>query len=338
MSDPIIRTRNLSRVFERRQRSSGLLAMVKTLSSPTQKIPAVDGVSITVNTGEMVGLIGQNGAGKSTTIKMLTGILVPSSGDVSVLGLAPAQQRKHLARQIGVVFGQRTQLWWDLPLRDSLDLLRHMYRVPEARFRENQTTAREVLGLDAFLDTPVRQLSLGQRMRGDLAAAMLHDPPLLVLDEPTIGLDLLAKDRIRAFLRHLNETQRTTMLLTTHDLGDIEHLCDRVIVIDHGRVRFDGTADALGATANQEIEIVATFSREPRPFSPLPESITLESLGEFRYLARFSRNAWSTGSALRWLTTVGELEDVNVKPQTLEQVIREMYSGTTTPSPARLVN
>jgi ABC-2 type transport system ATP-binding protein len=330
-TEPIIRVERLCRTFERRTLRSGLFGMVRSLASRDHEtIAAVDDVSFAIAPGEMVGYIGQNGAGKSTTIKMLTGILVPSDGTVEVLGLDPSRQRKRLARRIGVVFGQRTQLWWDLPLRDSLELLRHMYRVPEARFRDNLDIAREVLDLDPFMDTPVRQLSLGQRMRGDLAAAILHDPALLVLDEPTIGLDLLAKDHIRAFLRRYNAERGVTMLLTTHDLGDIEQLCDRVIVIDHGRVQFDGAADALRAQFSDTIDVEAEFAEPPKlEAAQLPGSVRLDPDGDLRWRLRFDASEWTTGGAVRWLTTRGDVRDITIREISLEHVIREMYRGAT---------
>jgi ABC-2 type transport system ATP-binding protein len=246
---------------------------------------------------------------------------------VEVLGLDPARQRKRLARRIGVVFGQRTQLWWDLPLRDSLELLRHMYRVPEPRFRENLGIAREVLDLDAFLDTPVRQLSLGQRMRGDLAAAILHDPALLVLDEPTIGLDLLAKDHIRAFLRRYNAERGATMLLTTHDLGDIEQLCDRVIVIDRGRLQFDGSASALRARFADQITVTADFAALPALDGGRPGGVEIDPVSDLRWKFSFDASSWTAGAAVRWLTTVAELRDIAIEDVSLEHVIRQMYRG-----------
>ena len=208
-------------------------------------VEAVAGVTFGVEAGEMVGYIGPNGAGKSTTIKMLTGILVPSSGRVLVAGFEPSRQRVELAKRIGVMFGQRIQLWWDLPLRDSFELLRHIYRVPEGRYRENLDEFVGLLALEPLLEIPVRQLSLGQRVRGELAAAMLHGPELVFLDEPTIGLDIVAKQAVREFLTRINSERGVTVLLTTHDLDDIERLCSRLIVIDHGRVIADGTADEL---------------------------------------------------------------------------------------------
>ncbi|WP_433442787.1 ABC transporter ATP-binding protein [Nonomuraea sp. CA-141351] len=212
-------------------------------------VHAVRDLSFTVSPGEFVGYLGPNGAGKSTTIKMLCGILTPTSGRVRVAGLDPSRRRTTLARRIGVVFGQRTTLWWDLPLGDSFELIRHLYKVDRAAFRSRLGELTETLDLGEFIRTPVRQLSLGQRMRGDLAAALLHAPDVLVLDEPTIGLDVVSKASIRAFLQRLNAERGTTVLLTTHDLGDIERLCRRVMLIDHGRLAFDGTLDDLMATA-----------------------------------------------------------------------------------------
>src|SRR5947207_11979833 len=199
-----------------------------------EAVHAVAGISFTVGAGEMVGYIGPNGAGKSTTIKMLTGILVPSGGHIMIDGRVPYQQRVEHVRRIGVVFGQRTQLWWDLPTIESFELLRYIYRIPEQRWRTNLDEFTALLELGPFLDTPVRQLSLGQRMRADLAAALLHEPAILFLDEPTIGLDVIARERIRQFLTHINRERAVTIILTTHDLEDIERLCPRVVLIDHG--------------------------------------------------------------------------------------------------------
>ncbi|MGV9310141.1 ABC transporter ATP-binding protein [Nonomuraea sp. NPDC003727] len=222
-------------------------------------VHAVRELSFTVAPGEFVGCLGPNGAGKSTTIKMLCGILTPTSGTVRVAGLDPSRRRTVLARRIGVVFGQRTTLWWDLPLRDSFELIRLLYKVDRRDFAERLDELVETLDLAAFLRTPVRQLSLGQRMRGDLTAALLHAPDVLVLDEPTIGLDVVSKNSIRSFLLRVNAERGTTVLLTTHDLGDVERLCRRVMLIDHGRLAFDGSLDDLMATAPDEtIEEVVT--------------------------------------------------------------------------------
>ena len=243
---PIIVADELVKEFRLPKRYGGLLGGVRTLFTPSYMVKrAVDGVSFTVAEGELVGYLGPNGAGKSTTIKMLTGILVPTSGRLEVAGLVPWQHREENARRIGVVFGQRSQLWWDLPLIDSLRLIGKLYRVPPAQYRRNLDRFTELLGLGQFLQTPVRQLSLGQRMRGDLAAAMLYEPPLLYLDEPTVGLDVLAKERMRSFIAEVNRENGTTIILTTHDLADVEKLCRRIIFIDQGRVLYDGPVQRL---------------------------------------------------------------------------------------------
>src|SRR5437868_11156531 len=244
--ETMIEANGLSKSFRIARRRPGLLAGLRSVVDPQVRVvEAVQALSLRIERGEMIGLIGPNGAGKSTTIKMLTGILMPSAGLVRVAGLDPQRQRRELAGRIGVVFGQRSQLWWDLPLIDSLRLLRYLYQVPEERHAANLGRLRHLLQLDEFLQTPVRQLSLGQRMRGDLAAAMLHDPPVIFLDEPTIGLDVVAKERIREFLLAANRERDVTILLTTHDLGDIEKLCRRVMIIDHGRLLYNGPLEEI---------------------------------------------------------------------------------------------
>ncbi|HET6380164.1 MAG TPA: ATP-binding cassette domain-containing protein [candidate division Zixibacteria bacterium] len=216
---------------------------------------AVDDVSFSIDAGELVGYLGPNGAGKSTTIKMLTGILEPTSGEAEVAGVVPWRDRQANALNIGVVFGQRSQLWWDLPLIESFELVAQMYHVEPDRYRRNLGRFREILALDEFIDTPVRQLSLGQRMRGELTAALLHDPPVVYLDEPTVGLYVVANER-RTFIADINRERGTTVVLTTHDLADVERLCRRVILIDHGRVLFDGSVDRLKATYAPQRELV----------------------------------------------------------------------------------
>ncbi|MEV0582856.1 ATP-binding cassette domain-containing protein [Nonomuraea sp. NPDC050310] len=242
----MIRVEGLTKVFRRPRTFSGPFGTVRTLfTREYEEKTAVDGVGFELDRGEVVGYLGPNGAGKSTTIKVLTGILTPTSGTVEVDGLIPWRDRAANARNVGVVFGQRSQLWWDLPLIESLRLVGSLYDVPAPRFESSLRKLRDLLGLDPFLDTPVRQLSLGQRMRGDLAAAVLYEPPLLYLDEPTVGLDVLAKEAVREFVTETNRTGDTTVILTTHDLADVEALCRRIILIDHGKVIFDGAIEAL---------------------------------------------------------------------------------------------
>ncbi len=245
----------VGRTFTIRRRRPG------RLRRESRVVEAVRELSFRIGPGEFVGYLGPNGAGKSTTIKMLIGILTPTTGRIRVAGLDPSRRRTTLARNLGVVFGQRTTLWWDLPLRDSFELTRLLYKVDRERFRRRLGELRERLDLGDFIDTPVRQLSLGQRVRGDMAAALLHDPSVLVLDEPTIGLDVVSKAAVREFLREVNAEQRTTVLLTTHDLGDIERLCRRVMLIDHGRLGFDGTVDELRATVPGESSIEDVVAR-----------------------------------------------------------------------------
>ncbi|WP_461010750.1 ABC transporter ATP-binding protein [Streptomyces capparidis] len=239
---------DLVKEFRRPKVPDGAFAGLRSLFTRQQTVQrAVDGVSFSVEAGEVVGYLGPNGAGKSTTVKMLTGILVPTSGRVTVAGVTPWQARERNAKQIGVVFGQRSQLWWDLPLRESLVLISKLYDMPQARYAAQLDRFTELLDLGPFLDTPVRQLSLGQRMRGDLAAAMLYAPRILYLDEPTVGLDVVAKDRIRRFVAELNRTSGTTVILTTHDLDDVEQLCERIVMIDRGKVVYDGGVPELKA-------------------------------------------------------------------------------------------
>ncbi|REF37639.1 ABC-2 type transport system ATP-binding protein [Thermasporomyces composti] len=245
---PLIRVRDLRKEFRRPKRHHGFLGGLRTLVTRQYTVTqAVAGVSFDIAEGELVGYLGPNGAGKSTTIKMLTGILVPTSGTVEVAGVTPWRERERNARQIGVVFGQRSQLWWDLPLIDSFKLIGKLYDIPRETYHANLERFTELLGMADFLDTPVRQLSLGQRMRGDLAAAMLYNPRILYLDEPTIGLDVVAKERMRSFVAELNRQDRTTVILTTHDLDDVERLCSRIVLIDRGRVLYDGDVAALKA-------------------------------------------------------------------------------------------
>jgi len=248
VTDPIISVDQLTKTFRSPKRQGGRLGALRTLFTREYTVTsAVNGISFSVESGELIGYIGLNGAGKSTTIKMLTGILVPTSGELQVAGVVPWQRREENALNIGVVFGQRSQLWWDLPLIESFDLVAKMYRVAPDRYRRDLGRFRELLDLDEYIDTPVRQLSLGQRMRGDLTAALLHDPRIVYLDEPTVGLDVVAKERIRSFIEEINRDRGTTVILTTHDLVDVERLCRRIILIDQGQVLYDGTVERLTA-------------------------------------------------------------------------------------------
>jgi ABC-2 type transport system ATP-binding protein len=313
----VIEVSDVTRTFVVR-RKSGRLART------TSTVTAVERLSFSVEPGEMVGYIGPNGAGKSTTIKMLTGILVPSGGRISVAGLTPSRQRTELARRIGVVFGQRTTLWWDLPLRDSYDLLRRIYRVPDGRFRENLAAFTDLLDLGPLLDTPVRQLSLGQRMRGDIAAALLHDPEVVYLDEPTIGLDVVSKASLRDFLRTTNRERGVTVLLTTHDLDDIEQLATRVMVIDHGRLVFDGAQAALHNVAGARRMLVIDLVEPAEPLD-IAGALTERVEGPRQWLS-FPAEA-SAAPIITAVTSSYRIADLSILEPSIEDVITRIYTG-----------
>ncbi|MFD3353831.1 ABC transporter ATP-binding protein [Streptomyces fradiae] len=306
------------------EKSFDVRRRVGLLRRERRRVRAVDGLTFRVARGEMVGYIGPNGAGKSTTVKMLTGILTPSGGTLRVAGIDPARERTRLAHRIGVVFGQRTTLWWDLPLRDSYRLMHRMYRVPDARFRENLDRCVELLDLADLLEVPVRQLSLGQRMRGDIAAALLHDPDVLYLDEPTIGLDVVSKAKVREFLRDLNAERGTTVLLTTHDLTDIEQLCSRVMVIDHGRLVYDGSLGGLHEAGAGERTLVVDLERELPPVE-VPGTRVVRVEGPRQWLA-FPASA-SAAPLVAAVAAAYPLVDLSVREPDIEAVIARMYAG-----------
>lgn len=321
---PIVVADELTKVFLVRRRARQGRG-VRRLVRERARTVAVDRVSFEIESGSVVGYIGPNGAGKSTTIKMLTGILVPSAGRGLVCGLDPVRDRKRLAGRIGVVFGQRTQLWWDLPLRESFELLRHVYRVEEKRHRANLSRFVELLDLSPLLEVPVRQLSLGQRMRGDLAAALLHDPEVVLLDEPTIGLDVVAKDRIRTFVREIVRDAGTTVLLTTHDMDDIERLSDRVLVIDHGRLIYDGDMQGVRRAYGGETVLVADLE-EPGP--PLQVSgARVARIDGPRQWLHFRRDEVSAAAVVAQVAAQARLKDLSLEEPAIEDVVRRIYLG-----------
>ncbi len=286
-------------------------------------VDAVSDVSFTIGRGEMVGYIGPNGAGKSTTIKMITGILTPTSGQATVLGLTPTAQRRLLARRIGVVFGNRSQLWYDLPLRDSFDLLHHLYRTDRDRHDHNVAQFVDRLDLGPLLETPVRQLSLGQRMRGEVTAALLHDPALVVLDEPTIGLDVVSKYAVREFLREVNRERDTTVLLTTHDLDDIEQLCPRMMIIDHGRVLLDGPVADFKSEHGTERTVVVDLTRAREPLA-VPNATVIRVEGPRQWL-RFDRRATTAADVIAAVTAAAPVRDLAIEEPDIEELIHRLY-------------
>ena len=315
---PVITATDLGKTFKVRRRAGRLRRRV-------EQVVAVTDLSFGIEPGEMVGYIGPNGAGKSTTIKMLTGILVPSHGEVRVNGLDPSRRRTEVARNVGVVFGQRTQLWWDLPLVDSFDLLRRVYRVNDVAYRATLDELVELLDLKELLEVPVRQLSLGQRMRGDIAAALLHDPAILYLDEPTIGLDVVSKARVREFLAKRNAERGTTVLLTTHDLDDIEHLCKRVMIIDHGRLLFDGGLVEVIERLGEERALVVDLAVEAPPLS-IPGARVVSVEGARQRLA-FKRSETSAASVIAAVAAAAEIVELTIEEPDIESAIRRLYES-----------
>ncbi len=316
------------RTFERRE---GLLGALKDLFHRNYRsLRAVDRISFEIRPGEMVGYIGPNGAGKSTTIKMLTGILVPTAGSVYSNGFVPWKHRTDYTKTIGAVFGQRTQLWWDIAVVESFQLLKKIYDVPGAAFRERMKHFDDILELGRYLHTPVRKLSLGQRMRCDVAAALIHNPPLVFLDEPTIGLDIVAKENIRTFLHEVNQQYGTTMLLTTHDLSDIEELCARLMIIDHGRLLFDGGLNELKDRLWRECAIKVELKDGDQ--LPALEALSIpdvvrEPVNELTHRLRFPRDAWSTPEIIRQVVNAVEVRDIAIEEQSIEGVVKRIYLG-----------
>jgi ABC-2 type transport system ATP-binding protein len=345
---PVITARRLTKTFwVARHRTGALGALRGLLDRSGRAVEAVADISFDVQPGEIVAYVGPNGAGKSTTIKMLTGILVPSSGEAIFAGFVPWRERKALAHRIGVVFGQRTQLWWDLPLIESLALLRYVYRVPAERFEANLDRFRELLELDGFLDTPVRQLSLGQRMRGDLTAALLHDPAILYLDEPTIGLDVVAKARVREFLLQINQERAVTILLTTHDLSDVEFLCRRMIIIDHGHLIYDGTIEDIRDRFGGHRTLVVDLEPDsatgiealaPRCLGGLPDPVTIVKSDGPRHWLRFDRHLISAADVIAAVTAQCRVRDISIEEPAIEDIVRGIYQhglDAATPTPVR---
>jgi ABC-2 type transport system ATP-binding protein len=331
-SIPIIQAAHLGKTFRTLRRKSGFVGAIQNLfSTDYEEIKAANDISFDIAPGELVGYLGPNGAGKSTTIKILTGILHPTTGQVVVDGLVPQRERARNSKKIGVVFGQRTQLIWDIPPGDSFELMRKMYAIPEARYKANLQEFIEMLELDQFMARPVRQLSLGQRMRCELAAALLHDPKIVFLDEPTIGLDVVAKERIREFILRVNQERETTIILTTHDITDIERLCRRVIIIDKGHLIYDG---ALA-------DIKRQFGRLRRVVFSVADHTTLDTLSESlaqvgNGLQTQTRNDGSVAVSFdpqqvpaitltRHIVNNYPVSDLAVEEVDLETIIREIY-------------
>ena len=323
----MIEVQHLSKTFYVRRRESGLKNAAAALFKKREPVPALQDISFSVADGEMVGYIGPNGAGKSTTIKVMTGVLTPDNGICRIDGRTPWKERKAHVARIGVVFGQRSQLWWDLPVNDSFDLIRAIYRVPEDRYRKNVRELSEMLSLGEILKTPARQLSLGQRMRCEIAASLLHDPKVLFLDEPTIGLDAASKLAVREFIRSLNRTRGTTILLTTHDMQDIEALTRRIILIGKGRILLDGPLEDLKETLSPVRTVIAS-GREKAGALSLPEGVSLLSRqgeGNVRLTLSADTRLSPVPALIESLSRRMELSDLSVEQASMDEVVLSLY-------------
>jgi len=324
--NPIVSVARLSKHFKVAKHHRGIWGMIKNLTTREYAlVKAVDEVDISIQAGELVGYLGPNGAGKSTTIKMLAGLLVPTAGEMNVNGYLPWRDRQRYVAQIGAVFGQRTTLWWDLPVIESLELLQYIYKISPGRFKQNLSEFRDLLELDVFINMPVRTLSLGQRMRADICAALLHDPVLLFLDEPTIGLDVVAKERIRQFIRHINRQRGTTIILTTHDLTDIEKLCERVMIIDRGKKLYDGALQALRDRFGGMRKLVVDLM-EDYPDVGIDGAQVAAREG-LRVTYQFERGAITASELIGRLSSCYRIRDLEVQEPEIDETIRRIYEG-----------
>lgn len=320
---------HVNKTYKINKRGKGIPGMVANLIVPKyEKRHAVNDVSFQIGKGEMVGFIGPNGAGKSTTIKMLSGILYPDSGRITVDGKIPYKQRREYVSDIGVVFGQKSQLQWDLPVIDSFELLKAVYRIPDKMYQDNLERFTDMLDMQDFITQPVRQLSLGQRMRADIVAAMLHSPKIVFFDEPTIGVDVVGKEKIREFIKELNVQDKTTMLFTTHDMQDIEKTCNRLIIIDHGSKVYDGALAGIrekyGSARTLDLELQSDDN-----IMPIDNVIiTRPDSGNHRkWKLQFEQGQVSIQSLMNYLLSAYEVKDINIAEPEIESIIRTIYSG-----------
>ncbi|MCM3444730.1 ABC transporter ATP-binding protein [Metabacillus halosaccharovorans] len=325
----LITITNVSKQYHIKQRGNNFKEGISNFFLNRSKvINAVNDISFSINAGEMVGFIGPNGAGKSTTIKMMTGILYPTTGEVNILGYNPNKYRKIIASKIGVVFGQRSQLWWDLPLIDSFELQKYMYKIPSITFNKNLSFFCDLLDVNNFINTPVRQLSLGQRMRGDLLAALLHDPEVLFLDEPTIGLDFESKEKMRSLLVEINKEKKVTLILTTHDMLDIERTCERMIIIDKGKLVYDGNINEIKEMNGNIKKLKVDF--KTNPILNAKAVNFLEEKNGLRFTFSFDANHISTYTLMEMIAKENEVNDFTVEEIEIEKIIKQIYQKSST--------
>lgn len=322
----LIEVNDICKEFKVYKRQKGIVNNVKSLLIRNYEIKnAVDHISFSVDQGEMVGYIGANGAGKSTTIKMLSGILVPSSGTILVDGIAPYENRKKNAFHIGVVFGQRSQLNWDLPMEDTFELYKKMYKVEDNVYRRNVDMFVELMEMQDFIRKPVRQLSLGQKMRAEIAIALLHNPKILYLDEPTIGLDVLVKDRIRKFIRELNAERKTTIILTTHDMNDIEQICGRILMIDKGKLLSDSSLEAFKEKNRDSYRVRIEYTKMYHEISIQGAVLTMQREGVREY--EIAKREGSVNEILKCLSDAFQIKDISIRETEIEEIVRNLYSS-----------
>lgn len=321
----LIKAEDLNKTFKVYQRGEGITGYLKSfLKREYREVKAVENLNLEINEGEMIGYIGANGAGKSTTVKMLTGILKPTSGEITVDGRNPNKERKKNAKNIGVVFGQKTQLWWDLPVKESFKLLKEIYEVPEKEYQERIEEFDEVLQLSEFWEQPVRKLSLGQKMRCEIAAAFLHHPKIVYLDEPTIGLDVAVKERIREFIKKMNDEESITVMLTTHDIGDIEDLCDRVVVLDEGKKIYDGELDSLVDQFTSRRLIMEL--RDGEEFELSMSGVKEVELDEGQVEILFDREKISASDLMKEILNRYDVLDFKIREPDIESVVKKVYN------------
>ena len=321
-----IEVKNISKEFKVNKRSAGIPGMIANMFVPKFEIKkAVNDLSFTIEKGEMVGFIGPNGAGKSSTIKMLSGILCPDKGSITVGGFIPYKQRKSYVGNIGVVFGQKSQLQWDLPVIDSFELLRAIYRIPEEKYKRNLERFTEMLDMKSFINQPVRQLSLGQRMRSDIVASLLHSPEIVFFDEPTIGVDIIGKETIRSFIKELNEQDKVTMIFTTHDMQDIEQTCKRIIIIDKGSLMYDGSLQEIRSKYGTSRRLIAEFN-EDTAVAPI-RNVIIEDLKDRKASFTFDNNIVDVNKLMHEVLEKYSVHDVTVAEPEIESIIQKMYKG-----------
>lgn len=321
----MITVTDLSRSFKISKRKGGLSGSLKNIFSPEYEVKkAVDSISFSIPDGAAVGFIGPNGAGKSTTVKMLSGILHPTSGNIDINGYVPYKDRKRFVKTIGVVFGQKSQLWRDLPIKDTYNLLKHIYKIPDDDFNKNMNLFNDILELNKFESQPVRQLSLGQRMRADIVAAFLHNPDVVFLDEPTIGLDVVAKEKIREFISEINLKRGTTLLFTTHDMQDIEKTCKRIIIIDEGRIIYDGSIDDIRKKYGRERTLIVEFAQKPQELTLNGLKVKDDNENPNKKIIVFPSEQ-NVSTLISTLSAAHQITDLTIKEPEIESIIREIY-------------